>query len=870
MSQSVLYRRGFAWLQMFLSQIKKATLCRLQQGRQRILRTLEVKRLASVASQTCELYGRIVDTPGASRTAVSQCRELLEMPLSLSSPKLERFFQTAVGRQLLQQLSTLIDWPADALNQIRLRDALTDLVSSEAGFSLLSLLYRLSQQAVLRVDRLLPIAMRTDSLLRATEKMVSELSQLTETPAPSSAPLLSLRGYTQISRPGSYPVRRDVLIVKYRPRCESSVAAGATVEASAQLRTGRAIVYRPERWRKGGTPVVIISHGLASSPENLTPHAQHLASHGYYVALPQHPGSDLAHLRRMLAGEAQELFHLQEFFYRPWDVTAILDELERLNLSHYGQQLNLRSVGVLGQSFGSYTALTLVGASVDLARLQRTCQSGIDPLNLSMLLQCRALDLNAQPSLKDERVQAVLALDPVGSGLFDLRQLSQIDIPVMMVAGSGDRAAPMVFEAIQLFTQLQGSEQSLVVIEGKPHSYNLHQLLDAFKLTEREQPQRSHVPPLIAKYIYGLSLLFFEHALVGDCPEPLSIDAPSTEEWDFSKVTADYVHFVSERPHPLYFATERSRGAIATALQTLQQQLGPWPSSTQAVTHQEDWFVGADGLELYYQQWQPAQLEGVVILIHGLGEHSRLFSNVANRLTAAGYGVYALDLRGHGRSPGPRGYTDSWATLCLDLELFWRRICPAQPAVPCYLMGQGVGGLLALTFAHQHSAGLAGLAGLVIADAPVGQVKISLLNRLGGCLFSRLWPTFPLSLGRRQQASARGQAVALAQVHDRLRHRCVTARLLAETSMAARQLFEQADALQVPLLMLYGSTDSLNCSTRAAAYFDQAGSAYKRWRSYDSARCALLTECHDGKILDDILAWIEQTSSVTPIDLSFR
>ncbi|MDY7080164.1 MAG: alpha/beta hydrolase, partial [Chloroflexota bacterium] len=78
--------------------------------------------------------------------------------------------------------------------------------------------------------------------------------------------------------------------------------------------------------------------------------------------------------------------------------------------------------------------------------------------------------------------------------------------------------------------------------------------------------------------------------------------------------------------------------------------------------HHEYSFIGFGGLELYCQRWRPGEEpKAVLSVVHGFGEHSGRYGNVVEWFVPKGYAVYAFDLRGHGRSPGPRGYINQWA-----------------------------------------------------------------------------------------------------------------------------------------------------------------------------------------------------------------
>jgi predicted dienelactone hydrolase len=238
----------------------------------------------------------------------------------------------------------------------------------------------------------------------------------------------------------------------------------------ARRRSFYVILYRPKTLPKQKIPVVIVSHGLASRPEDFNAIAEFLASYGFLVALPQHRGSDLRQAKDLLEGFSGVVFETQEFIDRPKDISFVLDKLEKLNQKEYKGRLDLKHVGVDGHSFGGYTALAVGGAEIDFANLQKNCDR-YNYVNLSLLLQCRALNLTgSKTSFRDPRVTAIMARNPLNSSIFGRQGLGKITIPTFLIAGSYDIATPVVFEQMFSFPWLVNTPTSyLGLIEGQAH-----------------------------------------------------------------------------------------------------------------------------------------------------------------------------------------------------------------------------------------------------------------------------------------------------------------------------------------------------------------------------------------------------------------
>ncbi len=112
---------------------------------------------------------------------------------------------------------------------------------------------------------------------------------------------------------------------------------------------------------------------------------------------------------------------------------------------------------------------------------------------------------------------------------------------------------------------------------------------------------------------------------------------------------------------------------------------------------------GAGGDPLFVQSWSPdAAARGAVVLLHGLAEHSGRYAELVARLVDRGLAVYALDHRGHGRSPGPRANVGRFAWLVADAATRLATVRAELPGRPVVLLGHSLGGAIALATALAH------------------------------------------------------------------------------------------------------------------------------------------------------------------------
>jgi alpha-beta hydrolase superfamily lysophospholipase len=274
------------------------------------------------------------------------------------------------------------------------------------------------------------------------------------------------------------------------------------------------------------------------------------------------------------------------------------------------------------------------------------------------------------------------------------------------------------------------------------------------------------------------------------------------------------------------------------------------------VQHSEGTFTGAGGVMLYYQRWLPDGMpRAAVAVVHGFGEHSGRYTNVVNQLTPAGYAVYAMDLRGHGRSPGQRGYINAWAEYRDDVGAFLRLVSQEQPMLPLFLMGHSLGGVIALEYAEHHPEGLRG----VVASGPLlGQPGVSPILLALAQILSRIWPRFSLTTGVDASALSRDLAVAVAYRADPLVHDRGTARLGTELSAAQARTLAGASAFKPPLLIIHGGADRLSPPEASRIFFERAPGPDKERHEIPGGYHEPHNDTSRAQALDILRRWLDR------------
>jgi len=274
------------------------------------------------------------------------------------------------------------------------------------------------------------------------------------------------------------------------------------------------------------------------------------------------------------------------------------------------------------------------------------------------------------------------------------------------------------------------------------------------------------------------------------------------------------------------------------------------------IGHQQGRFAGCDGTSLYYQAWttSSSRPRAAVVNLHGLGDHSGLYPNLAGHLPVRGLALYAYDMRGNGRSPGQRAYLRSWQEYRDDLHRFVVRVREWEKDVPLFLLGNSLGGLVVLDYALDHGAGLAGV---IAAAPPLGRLGVPPVLMALGRVMSRVLPRFSLEVGMDLTGLARDPGVREMVLGDPFFHRRGTARLSTEVTAAIARVHQRAADLSVPLLILHGSADRMVPPDGSRSFFAKLRYPDREFREYPEAYHALFADLNHAEVLGDLERWIE-------------
>ncbi|MBN3898779.1 MAG: alpha/beta hydrolase [Nostoc sp. NOS(2021)] len=465
----------------------------------------------------------------ATPQQLAQLRDLLQQRFNVTPTLVSQVTYSPIGEQLMQQLGKLLLTESRKNGFYAIRASLILAAADQKGLTVVNLLRKFPSNTIrVNFTEGLRIVDDLSQLLKKKDEVVASLQK--EAIAQAANSTTDFSQMPDLRSPGKLRWQKktfELNDVSRNRRLPVDIYVPAT--QNSQLTTQNSL--------SPPFPLIVISHGIAEDRSTFVYLAQHLASYGFAVAVLEHPGSNAKRFQQYFAGLAGPP-DAAEFINRPLDIKYILDELERLEKSDPTLQgkLNFEQVGAIGQSLGGYTVLTLAGAKINFNQLRQDCNPNNSSFNLSLALQCQAIELPPKNyELKDDRIKAIIAINPIDSSILGENGISQIKIPVMMVAGSQDIFAPPVFEQIRPFTWLSDPNKYLVLIENATHFSAIAE--------STSQNDVLPVPPALLgpdrapvySYLNALSVAFLETHLLKR-PEYRSYLQPS------------YAKFISKEP----------------------------------------------------------------------------------------------------------------------------------------------------------------------------------------------------------------------------------------------------------------------------------------------------------------------------------
>ena len=268
---------------------------------------------------------------------------------------------------------------------------------------------------------------------------------------------------------------------------------------------------------------------------------------------------------------------------------------------------------------------------------------------------------------------------------------------------------------------------------------------------------------------------------------------------------------------------------------------------------EEATFKSAGGVTIAYRAWRaPGRARGLVVIVPGFNSHSGYYGWVAKELLAQGLSVYAVDLRGRGRSDGERFYVAQFADYLADVTGMVDLAAAREPNLPVFMLGHSAGGVLACLYALDHQVRLTGLVCESFAfQTPAPDFALAVLKGLG-----YVFPHAHVLRLKNEDFSRDREAVAVMDADPLIAHETQPTQTVAELVRADERLKTAFPQITLPLLILHGTADKAAKASGSQLFYDEAGSPDKTLKLYDGHVHDLLNDLGKDQVMADIAAWI--------------
>jgi alpha-beta hydrolase superfamily lysophospholipase len=243
-------------------------------------------------------------------------------------------------------------------------------------------------------------------------------------------------------------------------------------------------------------------------------------------------------------------------------------------------------------------------------------------------------------------------------------------------------------------------------------------------------------------------------------------------------------------------------------------------------TVEESCFTTHDGVSLVYRRWPAASgaPRGAVLLLHRGHEHGGRMAHLVDELDLPDFEFYAWDARGHGLSPGVRGYSPSFAASVHDVQDFMDHLAARHRVAPqsTVVIAQSVGAVVAATWAHDYAPRLRAM----VLASPAFEVKLHVpFARLGLRLLQKIRGNFFVKSYVNAKLLTRDPKRRASYEADPLIAPAISVNILLEMHETARRVVDDAQAITIPTQLLISGADFVVRRKPQHEFFASLGAA---------------------------------------------
>ena len=263
--------------------------------------------------------------------------------------------------------------------------------------------------------------------------------------------------------------------------------------------------------------------------------------------------------------------------------------------------------------------------------------------------------------------------------------------------------------------------------------------------------------------------------------------------------------------------------------------------------------------ELFYQSWTGTKPRATLVLTHGIAEHSEAYHEVALDLVPKGWDIYAMDLRGHGRSEGRRGAIDDFHRYSRDLDRFVRylRSGPLKDSkVPMVMFGHSMGGLITLRYLVDQGEASPAIAAVLSSPALGISMPISPIKEFAAHALVRFLPTVTLPNDIPYDKLTHIEERWKKYPGDVLRHDKISPAMYFGMLEAFEKVGAGASRIKIPTLIVAAGDDHIVSRPAIESYFPKIGADKKKLIVYEKSYHEVLNDIEREQVIGDIDAFL--------------
>jgi alpha-beta hydrolase superfamily lysophospholipase len=267
-------------------------------------------------------------------------------------------------------------------------------------------------------------------------------------------------------------------------------------------------------------------------------------------------------------------------------------------------------------------------------------------------------------------------------------------------------------------------------------------------------------------------------------------------------------------------------------------------------------FETSDTAELFYQCWKQENPKGSLVIAHGFAEHSESYERLAQGISPLGLDIYAFDFRGHGRSPGPRGYVDNFDLYVSDLTTFVEYLEAESVTAPKFLLGHSMGGLVVLRYlldADHHP-----FRKVILSSPFLGlKMAVSPLKEKAAHLLHRWLPQVTLPHGIRLEDLSRDEQVVQEYKKDYLRHDKIAPSTFIGMKECMDYVMSHASSIIDPLFFQVAGDDKVVDLEKTKEFFQQLPSIQKKMIVYKNSYHEVYNDLNRHEVYADLINFLK-------------